>query len=313
MRSFSAATILSVHVLAPGAFAQGPGILHDPVPCVGADRYATVSARATDATAVARAEVEFRAAADGGWYAVGLARGGDSWSGVLPRPTPRTGRFEYRVVMTGTDGQRQETAPFGVRVEDPDRCPTRGSASIPSRIVVRVPPGAPVMPPVPPGFSPAGAVAFVPPAPKSRKTALIVGGGVVAGGIAAAAGGSGGAPRTFGTPEFTLFSTRPPAGATVSLRSFLTLEVLPSAHPAEPLSFTWRMEFASAGPSGCTVAMSGSIVGVAATVPVQLNGPLIRGNTCVPPIQASTGRFTVTIDGSIVHDETRDMPFTFVD
>jgi hypothetical protein len=292
-------------------------IQHTGVGCVAVDRYTQIVAAATPADSVARAELQFRIRPDADWYGVPMTADGGSWAAVLPRPGASLTRFEYRIVMTGVDLATAESAPIAVRVAGvaaPCVDGPRSSLAVTAPIVVRVPAGAPVMPPVPPGFSPAGVVAAVQSAPKSGKTAWMVGGAAAVAGSAVAVLASGNSAPTLAQPEFTFFGSRPNPGATLSLRTPLYLNVLPRSNPGVLLSFSWRMEFPSSGPDvGCVVAMSGSIVGAPSTVPMQLSAPLVRSNTCVPPIRVATGRLTIRIEGTVAYDETHELPFVFVE
>jgi len=305
-------------VAASGDAAAAVEIRHDPIDCVAADRYAIIHAGGTPAERVAGAEIHFREGGEGGWYAVRMAAQGGRWMGVLPKPTRRVTRLEYRIVMTATDLSTIESAPVPVRVgtgESPCAPELQSSASVSAPIVVRAPAGAPVMPPVPAGFSPAGVVAAVQPEPrKSHLTAWIAGGAAAAAGIGAAVLGPGEDAPPLGPPEFTFFGSRPVAGATLSIRSALFLSVRASAPPFELLTFNWTIRFSSIGSdSDCSVVMSGGIVNASSTVPLQLTAPLVRSNSCRPPIRVSTGQLVITTDGAVVYDQTLELPFTFVD
>ena len=294
-------------------------IRHEPVPCAAPDRYLRVSASAVPPEQVASAELQFRESPSGGWYAVRMAVEGGVWSAVLPRPVRPLQGFEYRLVMVSPKLETTETAATAVRVaEDAAQCSeAHSSLEVAAPIVVRVPAGAPAVPAVPPGFSPAGVVAATEPAPaKSRKakTAWIVGGGAAVAGVVAAVAGSSATQPLGGPPEFTFVGATPNPGATVRIGSVIALNVLPSARNGVTLAFRWRADFLSIGPdAGCVVSMSGSIANAIPTIPVQLSGPLVRSNQCRPPVIVAIGFLTITIAGDLVYGEALDLPYTFVD
>ena len=282
-------------------------------------RYTRVSATAVPPERVASAELQFRESPSGGWYAVRMGVEGGIWSGVLPRTMKPLQRFEYRLVMTSPDLETTETAAMAVRVdEDAAQCgAAHSSVEVAAPIVVRVPAGAPAVPAVPTGFSPAGVVAATEPPPAKSgmaKTAWIVGGGAAVAGVVAAVAGSSATQPSGEPPEFTFFGSTPNPGATVRIGSVLSLNVLPSARNGVTLSFMWRADFPSIGPdANCVVFMSGTIVNAIPTIPVQLSAPLVRSNQCRPPVIVAIGLLTITIDGEIVYSEALDLPYTFVE
>ena len=205
--------------LAAAADGRAFEVVHEPVTCVPPARYARIVARGNPADAVASAEAHFRTHSTGEWYRVRLAAVDGGWEGLLPQPTASLSRFEYRVVLTGTDASTSETGPFAVDVS-PEGCPVRDDSLAQGTMEVQVPPGAPIVPPVPAGFSPIGA--SLPEAQRrsapSRKAsgrakALFIGAAVVGGGVAALAGGGprvadGDAPPI--VPSFKYTTTIPP-------------------------------------------------------------------------------------------------------
>ena len=155
-------------------------VVHHPIECVPSGRYARVIASGAPAESAARAELQFRVRPDAAWYGVAMTADGGSWSAALPRPVPPLTQFEYRIVMTAPDLGTAETAALPVRVaDDPAQCAAQSSIAVAAPIVVRVPAGAPLVPPVPPGFSPAGVVAPAEPEPRDKWKAVkwIAGGG----------------------------------------------------------------------------------------------------------------------------------------
>jgi hypothetical protein len=317
--STPAVAALALATSAELAIASSIEIRHEPVPCAVSGRYTRVSATAVPPEQAASAELQFRESATGGWYAVRMSVEGGVWSAVLPRPVRPLQGFEYRVVMVSPKLETTETAATAVRVdEDAAQCGgAHSSLEVAAPIVVRVPAGAPAVPAVPPGFSPAGVVAATEPPPAKSgmaKTAWIVGGGAAVAGVAAAAAGSSATQPLGEPPEFTFFGSTPDPGATVRIGSVLALNVLPSARNGVTLAFMWRADFPSIGPdANCVVSMSGTIVNAIPTVPVRLSGPLVRSNQCRPPVIVAIGFLTITIDGEIVYGEALDLPYTFVE
>ncbi len=314
-----AALTVVLALLAPVVSAGSFEIRHDPVPCAVSERYTRVAATAVPPEQVASAELQFRESPSGGWYAVRMSVKGGVWSGVLPRPVRPLQGFEYRLVMVSPKLETTETAAMAVRVdEDAAHCGgAHSSLEVAAPIVVRVPVGAPAVPAVPPGFSPAGVVAAAEPAPAKSgmaKTAWIVGGGAAVAGVVAAVAGSSATQPLGEPPEFTFVGSTPDPGATVRIGSVLALNVLPSARNGVTLAFLWRADFPTIGPdAGCVVSMSGTVVNAIPTIPVRLGAPLVRSNHCRPPVSVAIGFLTITIDGAIVYSEALTLPYTFVE
>jgi hypothetical protein len=293
-------------------------IRHEPLSCVTLDRYARLSASAAPAERVAGAELQFRDNAGTGWYGVRMVLDGDGWAALLPKPTPPTRRFEYRIVMTDRDSGVHETAPVTVTVADAAGCAAGAGSSVAvsAPIVVRVPAGAPVMPPVPAGFSPAGVVAAATPQKKSWTKALIGGGAALAGGVVVATAGGDSQPAGADAPRFAFSSVTPGVGSLLTPQTSLSISVLVTTQPRSTVTFEWRFAIPSSDNS-CLLSMertavfSSSRPGVS-TVPVQLSGPLVLSGTCGSTIEFPSARFMVSIDGATKHDETIAVNFTYV-
>jgi hypothetical protein len=169
------------------------------------------------------------------------------------------------------------------------------------------------VPPVPPGFSPAGVVAEERPA-KSRRTLAWVSGTAVAGAGIAAATGRGPAPQAVGPdiPEFRFLGTRPDAGAVISLASQqMQLLVAMSRQPRHPLTLSWQAEFFATTP-GCQVFSFGFMRDASSPLEMVLAGPLVASAICGPEVRTDRARIRVsTNNGPTVLDETLALPFTF--
>jgi hypothetical protein len=279
-------------------------VVHQPVTCVPAGRFARIVAQGAPADAVVSAEAQFRTGPDAGWYRVRLDAEGVSWHGFLPQPTTALRSFEYRVVLFGSDATARETAPTIVTVAaSSDGCPAGGTSAAAATMVLQVPPGAPLVPPVPAGFSPVGAT--LPQAAQRQAPVrdqggpggkLAIGAGVLgaAGGAVAVVAGSGGGreplpvppepPRTL--PSFTYTGTIPGAGATVSRgRDTFGVIVTMDREPNEPMpvQFTVGLQRDTAvGATSRCANMTGTFQGVQRPLGLVLTGPvvLVPGAPC---------------------------------
>jgi hypothetical protein len=312
----SAACILSLLFALPAAAAPPGPIHHEPVECVPAGRYARiVAAPGADA---ARAELQFRTPPDGPWYAARMEKRGTEWVGHLPRVERATG-FEYRVLAVASDLKTAETAPITVRVAtDEAPCPDGAAyeAALTAPILVRVPQGAPLVPPVPSGFSPAGVVAEEAPAPRSRwGAAKWIAGGAAAAGIAAATTGVGSAPPPPpDAPDFAFSGATPSPGGELSLHGGrLSVFVTVSGEPREPLDFTWVFQLHSAVTREACVLVSGvASVGAERPVTLELTGPLRDNFICGSRYDVQSTQLTIVVEGQIVHDATEPLVYHVV-
>jgi hypothetical protein len=245
--------LLTLAAAAPASAALE--VLHQPLACASPDAYLRVSARGVPADGVAAGEVRFRASASGAWYVVRMTQAGEDWAASLPRPLASLPRFEYEVALTGSDARDAATGPIAVEVRADCAAGPASAASI----SVLVPPGAPLVPPVPAGFSPVG-VTGPAVAKKSHKGLKILGGVAVVGagaGVAAAVGStSHAAPEEPQALTFTFDGVMPQPGTTLTSGSTLTVFLRVSPQPRRPLSLQWTMQLLS--PSG---VVCGSLFG----------------------------------------------------
>jgi len=318
MKAGWAAGLASLVLAAPVAASAAGRIAidHVPVECVLYDRYARIAATGAPADLVAAAQLQFRAEGDGGWYSVGMAAEGTGWSAFLPRPVRPLARLEYRIVMRSSDAGEAATPAHSVRVGGDAECgnPAQSSAAVAAPIVIHVPEGAPAVPPVPAGFSPAGVVAAQERARTSGWKKLAVGAGA-AGGIAAVV--LGGAAIKEPTeidelPGFRFTRTNPVPGTVLSLsRDQLSVFLLLTGRTSNPFVFDWSFELFGEGSEIVCVSMNGSNT-VTAFLPatVTLTGQLTRMGACGEEFDVDRSRLRVVVDNRIVF-EAIQVPLPF--
>jgi len=292
-------------------------VAHDPVTCTAPERYVRIAVRGVPAEAVAAGEVGFRAGPQSDWYTVAMAARDGEWTALLPRPTAALGRFEYRVVLTGTDAASVTTQPLGVSVAAD--CPAaEGTAVVAAAIVVHVPPGAPAIPPVPPGFSPVGATAPQPAARAAGKGGLS-GGKVLLGAGVLAAAGAGAAlavgedePGPLDVPGFHFDRTMPPPGSTISepRGDRLAVVVQMEREPDQPFNIVWGVELLA--PSGVRCGqLAGTFAHAQRPLGLVLTSRVINGGPCGPVFDVTTLRIVALVDGVTVYQQDVAAPFHF--
>jgi hypothetical protein len=183
------------------------------------------------------------------WYAVAMMREGDRLSAVLPRPRMSVGKVRYVIEVTDAAAAVARDEEHVVEVVGAANACGAGDVAPrveTAQVVVEVPPGAPLVPPVPQGFSPVGASAVegsLDLVRKSRHKGLLLAlGGVALGGAAAASQLSAESPPQVESsgppiPGFTLVNTFPSMGGIVSLgRPFVEvrLRVVPPEYLRSP-------------------------------------------------------------------------------
>lgn len=308
----------------PSVSAQAAGIAieHNALGCVPVDRYAVVTARPAAGGAVAAAEVQFRVDPASGWYSIRMsAEDGGSWVAYLPRATRGLPQLDYRIVMTGADTTSAATAPVSVRVADPAECASAALSSLAAPIVVAVPAGAPVVPPVPGGFSPAGVLAAEgpPPSHKGRTIAGAVAGVAVIGATAAAVGGAS-AERETTLPELPAFrfnGTSPTPGSVISTNGTAPLAILMmlDRQPDISLVLVWHVSLRSEAAGRECLFMDGRLTLVPGSREVMLTAPLIAtggGGCSGARFDVESARITIGSHDVVVYDETHALPFTYV-
>ncbi len=291
--------------------AETIGIAHGPAACVSPERYARVVATGTPPDAVASAEVVFRG--DGGdWYGVRMTRGTGGWSAFLPRAQRGTAKVEYRIVMTDAGARPSASAAYALPVEE--GCAGEDAAvQVSAPIVVRVPAGAPPVPPVPPGFNPAGVVAAEgPPSRDSWRLAKWIGGAAAAAAVGAiAAGVTEREDDVPPTPDFAITGTRPLPRGPVSVREGILVFVDVTGEPAGALTFTWQFSL-RAGLQECLSMSGGAAIGAERPVRLELSAPLRASGSCGSSFNTDNVRLAILVGGETAREVVREMRFQVV-
>jgi hypothetical protein len=295
------------------AAAHALEVVHEPVSCAAPDRYVRIGAQGRPAQDVASAQVEFRANPQGDWYRVAMTAAEGRWTALLPRPTAGLARFEYRVTLTGSDAATVTTGPVAVVVAAD--CAGAEQTAVASGIVVYVPPGAPVIPPVPPGFSPVGATSPQPVArPRSKTARILTGVGVaaLAGTVAAVAKGPAAEPPPpTDVPTFRIGFATPGSGSVLSLaRDRPTVLLRMDREPAQPIEVAWSVDYQTATGLPCG-RMSGVFEGVQRTLDLILTGPLLGGFGCNRSFDAVSALVRVSVSNRPVLTESLPVAYRF--
>jgi hypothetical protein len=305
-------------VLAPAASGRAAPleIRHQPLSCMPLYRYARVTAEAVPAEGLARAEIQFRTGPAAAWYSIQMTALGASWSALLPSALPSLPGFEYRIVITSRTLAVSATPAFAVRVEaSSEACAAATEDALDSAIVVRIPPGAPIVPPVPAGFSPTGVVAAQAAPRTPSKMPLVLAGGVVAvGGAAGLLAASGGAAKPpeppLDIPEFRFSGTIPSPGAVLSLsHTELVVLVAMSREPRSPLDLGWGLYLSTDAARPACVHMEGTFSGAQRPLGLALTAPLLPTGACGVPFDVALGRLTIDVGDTLVYDTTQALPF----
>ena len=308
-----AAVIAGLLALPAAASADPVAITHEAPACVPAERYARVSATAAPADRVAAAELQFRGDEGGEVYAARMARGRDgSWSASLPRPLRHLKRVEYRIVMTATDAEKSTSPVFTVDVR-PDCAGVDAASEVAEPIAVRVPVGAPPVPPVPPGFNPAGVVAVEGPPPRDKwRVAKWVAGAAAAAAVGAvAAGVTEGEEEVPPTPEFAITGTRPLPRGPISVREGMIVFVDVTGEPPEALTFTWHFSL-RLGPQECLSMSDVATIGAERPLRLQLSAPLRANGFCGSAYSTDNVRLAIIVDGQTAREVVRALRFEVV-
>jgi hypothetical protein len=289
----------------------GLKIRHAGPSCLPTDRYAVITAEGDPAERVADAELQFRVDPAGGWYATRLAPESGRWTGLLPRATRPLPRLEYRIVMRTSRLETVTTDPVTLAVTETG-CTAEARGSVADAIVVSVPQGAPLVPPVPPGFSPVGVTPVEEKHGSPRKALALGAAAAAAGGLAAFVStreplqGPDPLPTL---PRFSYGGTVPATSQPLSVsRTALQVTVFLDRLPAFPFDMSWRYELMASGISGPCVSMSGFLSGVHVRN-VTLQAPLVASGACPSAFTASGGRLVIEAGGEVRYDFTHNAPF----
>jgi hypothetical protein len=205
-----------------------------------------------------------------------------------------------------------------VRVADAAACGDSAASTTAAAapIAVRVPRGAPLVPPVPAGFSPVGVVAVVDPVRRSMARELVIGAGLAGGIVAGVVLGAGSLEqpeRVTDLPGFRFAGTMPLAGSVLSAGDQLSAFLLLTGRTTRPFAFVWSFDMLEAGGDRVCASMGGP-ASIESTLPVTvtLTGPLTRASACGERFDVDRARLRVLVDGRLVFDEIQaPLPFHF--
>ena len=283
---------------------------HRALSCIPAERYARIAARDPQAAA---AELQFRTSPSGPWYSTRMASAAGEWFAFLPRPARTLAEVEYRIVVTGAGAEKSESAPVRARVGAPGECDEAGRTSVDAPIVVTVPAGQPLVPPVPAGFSPAGVVAAE--APKRSNRTLKIAGGVAAAAVigvtaAATAESTSEDPSTQPiVPPIRFNDTQPSGGASFNYnRDRFVVELRLGARPNVTLTLFWHVELRGANGRSC-LEMNGVATAPPDSVELPLTNALISSGACGFQFDTQTLYVSVSHQSQIVYEETLGLPY----
>lgn len=308
----TAAGLLAAWTAAVPALAQAgdpSAIEHVPLACAVRDRHPVVRAR-TEAPA-ARMQVHFRAPGEGPWYAIDMRTEEGAWTARLPRATRSS--FEYRIARQEPALGTVTTATFTVPVvAEPGGCAEPSLSSVESQILVSVPEGAPLVPPVPAGFSPVGVLAFVEEA-RSPRSKLVLGAVValpVAVGAFVVSAGSGNSEAKSEDlmidPAFK-FDGLQPSGGPLSLTATRLFWLVDVDHATRaPVFYSWTLELL-AGSTPC--ANMGGFFQAAGAGGQQRNLTGTLRGTCPTPFHATGVRVTVSLGPRVLFQTTAPASF----
>jgi hypothetical protein len=281
--------------------------------CVLAAAFPLVRAQVEPWASVTGVRLSFRPEGYPLWYQVAMQRTAEGFLAVLPKPRPSARRIHY-FVEANAAGARARSPEHAARVvEDRAECPGEVAAAVESAsIVLRVPKGAPEVPPVPPGFVPAGARS----APDT-KTARTRGNLLVAGGLAAAVGGliaipHGGREAAVIEPpanQIQYLESVPPPGSRLTLSEgpIMTLRVrVRVSQPVGPglIRMSLFRQFAPSVP--CAVLLGSHAGFPPGTQDVTISGGFVEAMSCQP---ADRLRLTLEEAGHVVvRTGTPDVP-----
>lgn len=227
-------------------------IRHDPPACFLAEAFPRLEARVEPAAQAARVRVTFRPEAASLWHAVVAQADGDRFTVLLPRPRLAARRIHYRFHATGSDAAAASSPEYTAEVvADGAACAGRVADSGPSaRVLVEVPPGAPMVPPVPKGFDPVGAVSSAPHrGTRGRKLGLLA--GLVGGGMAVTAGvvAAKSEPPPLLQPTLRVNTSTPPLFSEVSIsRGSMSAEIAVVSPRTLPPGQAWIVFHNQANP-----------------------------------------------------------------
>jgi hypothetical protein len=198
--------------------------------CVRAGLFPLLRARIEPWASVTVARVSLRPEGYPLWYQVAMKRTAEGFVAALPKPRPSARRIHFFVEAQVPGARARSPEQTLSVVEDPAACAGEMAPAVDSAsIVLRVPRGAPLVPPVPPGFVPAGARG----AAETQQRRRLRGNVLVAGGLAAAVGGliaiphgsQGASSPPPPSDQIVYLESAPPPGSRITLSAGPTMTV----------------------------------------------------------------------------------------
>jgi hypothetical protein len=272
--------------------------------CVMAAAFPLLRAQVEPWASVTGVRLSFRPEGYPLWYQVAMQRTAEGFLAVLPKPRPSAQRIHYFVEANAAGGRARSPEHVVRVIEDRAECAGEVAGAVESAsIVLRVPRGAPEVPPVPPGFVPAGA-RNAPNVKASRTRGNLV----VAGGLAAALGGliaipHGGATAAVTEPpanQIQYLESAPPPGSRLSLSSAPTMTLRVRIRVSQPVGpGLIRMSlFRQFAPSAPCAILLGSHAGFQpGTQDVTISGGFAQAMSCQP---ADRLRLTLEEGGRVI-------------
>jgi hypothetical protein len=217
-------------VFSRGNFQLGPLRVRTSRPtCLLSAGFPVVRALVEPSEAVTGVSLHFRPEGYALWYQVPMKRSGEGFLAMMPKPRPSARRVHFYVQVTTLEGGPQRGNELSARVvERSEECEgALAETSERAAIAVRVPKGAPAVPPVPPGFEPVGTVNLDPPRRSGGKAPLYVAGGF-AGAVGAVFAANKGPVPSASTPsqnQISYLDSNPPPDSHLSLSAAPQLQV----------------------------------------------------------------------------------------
>src|SRR5262245_34829050 len=259
--------------------------------CLAARAFPVLRARIDPWDNVVSARLFFRPQSYPHWYSVPMQRTADAFVGLLPKPRPSAQTVVYFVEAEAYKQRVRSLEHSAAVVEDAGECAGEMAPQVETAaLVIRVPEGAPPVPPVPPGFEPVGAAGEEARGHFARD-ALITGGALAAAGAAAVVLGGGDVeaipPERFSRPELSVLDSVPPPESRLSLAQGAHLSVRLRVRVQQAIfggfvTITlYRADEGVLRPCGGLQAQH-SCVAQGCVNEVRVDGPLQQGRTCEP-------------------------------
>jgi hypothetical protein len=260
--------------------------------CFLAAGFPVVRALIDPAETLESARLLFRPEAYPLWYELPMRRSGPGFLAVLPKPRPSARRVHYVVEVTAPGHPRSRGQELSAPVvEEAAQCGGAPADMMESAaIAVRVPRGAPAVPPVPPGFVPVGAVGVDDPVKRGRRAPLVIAGAFagLAAGILALPNPNAAPPPAGAQDELAFLDSNPPPDSHISIGSGATLTVRMRVRTQRALGggllrVVLYSSFGGGPQQPCAVLEASHAGFPAGTAPeVTVSGPLRQARVCQP-------------------------------